>query len=91
MIPVNNQTSGASAPSAGTILRHGGRPSVLEPGTLPRLLPYTPPLARVVERCPCGGAGATCEESMCRPCRRRAVALHGQRLARLLKTITYDH
>ncbi|MFD4243667.1 hypothetical protein ACFWP3_19025 [Streptomyces sp. NPDC058525] len=58
---------------------------------LPQLIPYTPPLARDSEHCPCGDSGPTCEESMCRPCRELAVATHGQRLTRLLSTICYDH
>lgn len=70
--------------------KRNGRPAVTAE-MLPQLIPYTPPLARDSERCPCGESGRTCEESMCRPCRELAVATHGQRLTRLLSTIRYDH
>ncbi|MFE5859769.1 hypothetical protein [Streptomyces virginiae] len=61
------------------------------PAMLPQLIPYTPPLARDSDRCPCGGSGLTCEESMCRPCRELAVATDGRRRTQLLSTIRYDH
>ncbi|MEW1548389.1 hypothetical protein [Streptomyces tsukubensis] len=59
--------------------------------TLPTLVPYLPPMIREMERCLCGQSGLTCEESMCRSCRENAVAVHGQRLARLLDVICYEH
>ncbi|MFB7836117.1 hypothetical protein [Streptomyces sp. NPDC056056] len=59
--------------------------------TLPTLVPYLPPMIREMERCLCGDSGLTCEESMCRPCREEAVAVHGQRLSRILDTIRYEH
>ncbi|MET9777670.1 hypothetical protein ABZ023_26005 [Streptomyces sp. NPDC006367] len=91
MTLIGERTSSSPAPTAGTTLPIGGQRNALETETLPQLVPYTPPLARDTQRCPCGSLGPTCEESMCRPCRRRAVAVHGERLTRLLKTITYDH
>ncbi|MFC5149026.1 hypothetical protein [Streptomyces aureoversilis] len=48
-------------------------------------------MTRDVARCVCGGWGLTAEESLCRPCRRAAVDVHGGRLAALLARITYDH
>ncbi|MFJ6141385.1 hypothetical protein [Kitasatospora sp. NPDC092286] len=48
-------------------------------------------MIREMERCLCGQSGLTCEESMCRSCREDAVAVHGQRLERLLSTIRYEH
>ncbi|MBD0673956.1 hypothetical protein BU198_25375 [Streptomyces sp. CBMA156] len=68
---------------------HGATPLVGP--TLPTLVPYLPPMIRDMERCLCGQSGLTCEESMCRPCREDAVAVHGQHLARLLSTIRYEH
>ncbi|MEW1629661.1 hypothetical protein AB0387_20025 [Streptomyces sp. NPDC089173] len=59
--------------------------------TLPILVPYLPPMIREMERCLCGQSGLTCEESMCRSCREDAVVVHGQRLARLLSAIRYEH
>ncbi|MFD6465357.1 hypothetical protein [Streptomyces goshikiensis] len=68
-----------------------GAMGTVEAAMLPPLVPYIPPLARETERCPCGGSGLLCEESMCRPCRSRAVSVHGQRLTRLISAIQYDH
>ncbi|MEU5423494.1 hypothetical protein [Streptomyces sp. NPDC020667] len=48
-------------------------------------------MTRDVARCVCGGWGLTAEESLCRPCRRAAVDVHGGRLAALLNRITFDH
>ncbi|GAA1733017.1 hypothetical protein GCM10009680_86940 [Streptomyces yatensis] len=57
---------------------------------LPPLVPYVPPMAREPVYCPCGRSGPTAE-SLCRPCRQRAVEEHGARLAGLLAHVTYDH
>ncbi|MDW4912556.1 hypothetical protein [Streptomyces californicus] len=55
------------------------------------LVPYVPPIARDATSCVCGVSRCLFEEALCPPCRRAAVENHGDRLARLLTEISFDH